>query len=151
MGRLVHGTYAMLQMITKMLLALSLATLSSAAKPQYCGGRSVMIPLLGEFSFWLTLEPESNEPAGEDSFAFRSDGDLHVPWCLSNPANFETGNVTLKAACLTDLLSKYRIEDFHMNVSGMPERLVLSATAAPLGMSLGTFEVNLSQQQCNQQ
>merc|ERR1711935_793350 len=143
----VENMLCTLQQVSRLLCALVLVTLSSAAPLSYCGGRGVKIPMLGEYSFWLTVQADLKH----SSFAFRSDKDLHVSWCYPNMANFETGQITQPAPCFSEVLSKYQLQDYRMDVSGMPERLVLSATAAPMGMALGTFEVQLSQDQCDQQ
>jgi len=143
----VENMLCTLQQVSRLLCALVLVTLSSAAPLSYCGGRGVKIPMLGEYSFWLTMQVDLKH----SSFAFRSDRDLHVSWCYPNMANFETGQITQPAPCFSEVLNKYQLQDYRMDVSGMPERLVLSATAAPMGMALGTFEVQLSQDQCDQQ
>ena len=134
--------------ILSVLLVVLLGTLSSALSVQlpYCGGRGIQIPLLGNYSFWVTLELDSTG----SSFAFRCDRDLHVSWCYPNTADFSTGKITQPAPCLTELLSKYQLKDFTVDFSGTPDRVRLSATAAPMGMELGSFEVQLTQQQCKQ-
>ena len=50
--------------------------------------------------------------------------------------------------CLSELLSKYSLTNFQMDVTRMPQELTLSATAAPMGYALGTMSLEMSQAAC---
>ena len=76
------------------------------------------------------------------------DGDLHVANCYGNRVAPATGEILQAAPCLTELLEKYSLTDFQMDVSNMPERVGLSATASPMGYAFGTMGLELSQAAC---
>ena len=111
---------------------------------QLCGGRSVSLPLLGSWEFWVTAVVDSDSGA----FGFRIDRDLHQPWCSGSVADPSSGRLTRTAACLEDLLAKYRLTDVQLEAEGMPERVQLSAAAAPMGFSLGRMGLELTAEGC---
>jgi hypothetical protein len=80
--------------------------------------------------------------------AWRQDGDLHVANCYGNRVAPATGQILAAAPCLTELLDKYSLTDFQMDVSAMPAKVGLSATASPMGYSFGTMGLELSQEAC---
>ena len=76
------------------------------------------------------------------------DGDLHVANCFGNRVAPATGQILQAAPCLTQLLEKYSLTDFAMDVSSMPDKVRLSATASPMGYAFGTMGLELSQAAC---
>ena len=124
----------------------ALPTLAAAEsrQVQLCGGRSVSLPLLGSWEFWVTAVVDSDSGA----FGFRIDRDLHQPWCSGSVADPASGRLTRTAGCLEGLLKKYRLTDVQLEVEGMPERVQLSAAAAPMGFSLGRMGLELTAEGC---
>ena len=59
-----------------------------------------------------------------------------------------SGRLTRTAACLEALLAKYRLTDVQLEAEGMPERVQLSAAAAPMGFSLGRMGLELTAEGC---
>ena len=45
-------------------------------------------------------------------------------------------------------MDKYSLTDFTMDVSNMPQKVGLSATASPMGYAFGTMGLELSQAAC---
>ena len=68
--------------------------------------------------------------------------------CFGNRVAPATGEILQAAPCLTELLDKYSLTDFTMDVSNMPQKVGLSATASPMGYALGTMGLELSQAAC---
>ena len=122
----------------------TLAAAESRQQVQLCGGRSVSLPLLGSWEFWVTAVVDS----GSGAFGFRIDRDLHQPWCSGSVADPSSGRLTRTAACLEGLLAKYRLTDVQLEAEGMPERVQLSAAAAPMGFSLGRMGLELTAEGC---
>ena len=131
----------MLPLLAAALLgALSTLAAAESRQVQLCGGRSVSVPLLGSWEFWVTAVVDS----GSGAFDFRIDRDLHQPWCSGSVADPSSGRLTRTGACLEDLLAKYRLTDVQLEAEGMPERVRLSAAAAPMGFSLGRMGLELT-------
>ena len=135
----------MLPLLAAALLgALSTLAAAESRQVQLCGGRSVSVPLLGSWKFWVTAVVDS----GSGAFGFRIDRDLHQPWCSGSVADPSSGRLTRTGACLEDLLAKYRLTDVQLEAEGMPERVRLSAAAAPMGFSLGRMGLELTVEGC---
>ena len=91
---------------------------------------------------------EAHQLRLEKHFGFRIDRDLHQPWCSGSVADPSSGRLTRTGACLEDLLAKYRLTDVQLEAEGMPERVRLSAAAAPMGFSLGRMGLELTVEGC---
>jgi hypothetical protein len=159
-----------LRLVVILVIALTARETGGAAPNHLCGGRSISVPLLGTYSFSVSAVYK------QEQFAFRcvrpyylpsmacgahvarfivgggmmsaQDGDLHVAGCAGSWVDRSTGKVTQAAPCLVELLDRYSLTGLSMDLTNLPQKVMLSATAAPLGYSLGTVSLELSQAAC---
>ena len=118
---------------------------------RYCGVRSFGLAMMGTWEVAVTAVYKKSTGA----LTFRVDRDMHVAWCKGTVVDGTTGAIAKVAPCLQEVIDKYSLTDVtvtHQKASpafGKSNALVVSATARPMGFSLGKSEIILTPEACS--